>query len=207
MILGAFTDDVSNPGNDRGPAQFFKNLDARKAVPPPNYLAWRHGQALDEYRDIGSKGRQLASFELKAARRDIAQHGMAEMLTALDMGNAADFEPGHDPPLRRLAYELAIQKRDDVDRIVEPNPKLAAIGPSDLSSWTLPGGDLDRHAFAERGHKVAAYRRSERRDLPDTAFAAHAQMVDCRRIEWTSLNARRRIIGPREAISHDDSCD
>src|SRR5437763_2425299 len=129
------------------------------------------------------------------------------MLATLDVGETADFEPRHRSPFRRLADQLAVQERDHVDGIVEADAKLAAVSPGDLACGALSGREFHRNAITKRWNQVTGNGHTERRDLPDLAFAPHPGMIDRRRVERPLRGRCRSIVGPRETISHDDAGD
>src|SRR5215208_3650767 len=79
---------VSDPGHDRGPAQFLEQLDARETSFSPGHLPRWDVQSFNEDGYIGALRRQLLAFDLQPPRGDIA-HGRGREVPAAFQEEAA----------------------------------------------------------------------------------------------------------------------
>src|SRR6185295_13877283 len=173
-LVRALLCDRPDPRDDRGPAQLLEDLDPDEPVALPHDFAGRDVESLDEGRHISPERRQLVALQLHSVSRNIAQRGVPEMLAALDLHGSADLDPWHGTPLAILAHQFAIEQRNDVDGIVEPDADLAATGPGNFASWTLARRQLNRGAVAKCRGQIDPESRAKRGDPTDHAVTARA---------------------------------
>ena len=122
------------------------------------------------------------------------------------MREATDLDPRHRSALGRLADQLAVQQRYDIDRTVEAHPQFAPAGPCHPSTNALAGDELDRNTFSKSSRQVGSKGRAQTGYLANFALAPGAAMVDRSCVEGPLIGTST-IVGPWKPIPDDDSCD